>query len=164
MTKTEFLEALRRALNGNMAAASVEDNLKFYENYFYSEEAKGRSEAAVLSELGDPRILARTLIDAAERAGDAYAREANETQFRAASGAQNRDEYREEAYSQGNGRTVKRVHMPGWLIAILVIMLFVVVYPALSDSRSACSIYYQAVSKKIKNVCIKKLFFQILLL
>ena len=34
MTKTEFLEALRRALNGNMAAASVEDNLKFYENYF----------------------------------------------------------------------------------------------------------------------------------
>lgn len=87
MTKTEFLEALRRALNGNMAAASVEDNLKFYENYFYSEEAKGRSEAAVLSELGDPRILARTLIDAAERAGDAYAREANETQFRAASGA-----------------------------------------------------------------------------
>lgn len=29
MTKTEFLEALRRALNGNMAAASVEDNLKF---------------------------------------------------------------------------------------------------------------------------------------
>ena len=115
MTKTEFLEALRRALNGNMAAASVEDNLKFYENYFYSEEAKGRSEAALLSELGDPRILARTLIDAAERAGDAYAREANETQFRAASGAQNRDEYRE------------RVHMPGWLIAILVIMVFVVV-------------------------------------
>lgn len=127
MTKTEFLEALRRALNGNMAAASVEDNLKFYENYFYSEEAKGRSEAALLSELGDPRILARTLIDAAERAGDAYAREANETQFRAASGAQNRDEYREEAYSQGNGRTVQRVHMPGWLIAILVIMVFVVV-------------------------------------
>ena len=47
--------------------------------------------------------------------------------FRAASGAQNRDEYREEAYSQGNGRTVKRVRMPGWLIAILVIMVFVVV-------------------------------------
>ena len=45
----------------------------------------------------------------------------------AASGAQNRDEYREEAYSQGNGRTVKRVHMPGWLIAILVIIVFVVV-------------------------------------
>ena len=30
MTKSEFLDALRRALNGNMAAASVDDNIRFY--------------------------------------------------------------------------------------------------------------------------------------
>lgn len=71
MTKSEFLDALRRALNGNMAAASVDDNIRFYDSYFYTEETKGRSEAEILSELGDPRILARTLIDAADRAGDA---------------------------------------------------------------------------------------------
>ena len=62
MTKSEFLDALRRALNGNMAAASVDDNIRFYDSYFYTEETKGRSEAEILSELGDPRILARTLI------------------------------------------------------------------------------------------------------
>ncbi len=82
MTRAEFLESLRRALNGNMSAAAVEDNIQFYSSYFSSQTARGRSEADVLNELGDPRILARTLIDAAERAGDARAHEANETQYR----------------------------------------------------------------------------------
>lgn len=82
MTKAEFLERLRRALNGNMSAAAVEDNIQFYDSYFSGQIAQGRSEADVLNELGDPRILARTLIDAAERAGDARAHEANETQYR----------------------------------------------------------------------------------
>ena len=82
MTKAEFLERLRRALNGNMSAAAVEDNIQFYDSYFSGQMAQGRSEADVLNELGDPRILARSLIDAAERAGDARAHEANETQYR----------------------------------------------------------------------------------
>ena len=69
MTKQEFLDKLRRALNGNMAAGTVEDNIRFYENYFRAQMEQGRSEADILNELGDPRILARTLIDAAERAG-----------------------------------------------------------------------------------------------
>lgn len=127
MTKTEFLEALRRALNGNMAAASVEDNLKFYDTYFITETAKGRTESDILSGLGDPRILARTLIDAAERAGDEYAHEANETQFRAAGGPGSQNDYQEEKFTQRTGGTVNRVHMPGWLIAILVLMAVVVV-------------------------------------
>lgn len=84
MTKAEFLEKLRRALNGNMSAAAVEDNIQFYDSYFSSQTAQGRTEADVLNELGDPRILARTLIDAAERAGDVRAHEANETQYRTA--------------------------------------------------------------------------------
>ena len=79
MTKAEFLEKLRRALNGDMSAAAVEDNIQFYDSYFSSQTAQGRTEADVLNELGDPRILARTLIDAAERAGDVRAHEANET-------------------------------------------------------------------------------------
>lgn len=127
MTKSEFLEALRRALNGNMAAASVDDNIRFYNSYFNTEETKGRSEAEILSELGDPRILARTLIDAADRAGDAYAREANETQFHGASSTDSQDSYNDETFTRRGAGTVHKVHMPGWLIAILVLMAVVVV-------------------------------------
>ena len=84
MTKAEFLERLRRALNGNMSAAAVEDNIQFYDSYFSGQMAQGRSEADVLNELGDPRILARTLIDAAERAGESPADGADGREVRAA--------------------------------------------------------------------------------
>lgn len=39
MTKAEFLERLRRALNGNMSAAAVEDNIQFYDSYFSGQMA-----------------------------------------------------------------------------------------------------------------------------
>lgn len=128
MTKSEFLEALRRALHGNMAAASVDDNIRFYDSYFTAEENKGRSESEILSGLGDPRILARTLIDAADRAGDAYAHEANETQFRGAAGSQNSyNSYKEETSAKRDAGSVHKVRIPGWLTAILILMTVAVV-------------------------------------
>ncbi len=128
MTKQEFLETLRHALNGNMAAASVEDNIRFYDQYFYTETAKGRTEQDILQELGDPRILARTLIDAADRAGDAYAREANETQYRTAcedEGAGRREYSRKKA--KPHDEEMHNMQIPGWLIALVVILVLVVV-------------------------------------
>ena len=137
MTRAEFLESLRRALNGNMSAAAVEDNIQFYNGYFSSQTAQGRSEQDVLRELGDPRILARTLIDAAERAGDMRAREANETQYRTsgyraqgggASNAAGRDPSG-ASLTQDEGMREHRVfRIPGWLIALAVVLiLFAVV-------------------------------------
>ena len=128
MTKAEFLERLRRALNGNMSAAAVEDNIQFYDSYFSGQIAQGRSEADVLNELGDPRILARTLIDAAERAGDARAHEANETQYRtsgyytAGNGASGAQSWKDDGMKE---HSVFRI--PGWLIAVLVILILFVV-------------------------------------
>ena len=126
MRKQEFLEILRRALNGNMAAASVEDNIRYYDSYFTGEEAKGRSEEEILNELGDARILARSLIDAAERAGDVYAQEANETQYRAA-GSRGQDSYGNPGYEQDNG-PARPAHMriPGWLVLLFVLLIVVV--------------------------------------
>ena len=121
MTKQDFLETLRRALNGNMAAVTVDDHIRFYDSYFISETAKGRSEADILSSLGDPRILARTLIDAAERAGDSIAQEANETQYRNAGSYQDTD----ASYNDTGYGIEKKVRLPGWLIAILVIVVVV---------------------------------------
>ncbi|HJA92108.1 MAG TPA: DUF1700 domain-containing protein [Candidatus Eisenbergiella merdipullorum] len=154
MTKADFLESLRRALNGNMSAASVEDNIQYYNSYFSGQEAQGRSEADVLNELGNPRILARTLIDAAERAGDTRAHEANETQYRTAgsrmsgSGAsgyaqgsarQNRfsqehafrnasQNYGNESWTSDEGMREHSVfRVPGWLILVAVILILFVV-------------------------------------
>ena len=37
--------------------------LRYYDDYIRSERQKGRSEADIMEELGDPRLIARTILD-----------------------------------------------------------------------------------------------------
>ncbi len=64
MTKSEFLAQLKTALQGNVSSRTVQENMEFYDQYIIEETAKGKSEQEVLSALGDPWILARTITDA----------------------------------------------------------------------------------------------------
>lgn len=64
MTRGEFLESLRIALQGKMSQGSVNEHLRYYENYIMLESRKGPTEQEVLDSLGDPRLIARTLADA----------------------------------------------------------------------------------------------------
>jgi len=61
MDRVEFLAILRESLEGYIPNADVEENIAFYRNYF--EEAE-MSEKKVIEELGDPRLIARTIIQA----------------------------------------------------------------------------------------------------
>lgn len=72
MTRAEFLEELRIALQGNISQVQVNENLRYYENYIIEESRKGKSEEQVIEELGNPRLIARTIIDTNEQTGDAY--------------------------------------------------------------------------------------------
>lgn len=64
MTKIEFLDGLRVALSSDMSSQELQDNLNYYSQYIDDEMRKGRTEQAVLDELGDPWMIARTIIDA----------------------------------------------------------------------------------------------------
>lgn len=64
MNKEEFLAQLRTALNGNIDSALVQENMEYYNNYIMEEMQNGKSEQEVLQMLGEPWILARTIIDA----------------------------------------------------------------------------------------------------
>ena len=63
MDRNEFVSTLRAALTGEVSPAAVEDNVRYYQNYISQEIASGKSEKEVLEELGDPRLIARTIID-----------------------------------------------------------------------------------------------------
>ena len=63
MSRREFLETLRGQLTGQMAQGKAAAHVRYYEDYIQSQVRSGRSEADVLAELGDPRLIARTLID-----------------------------------------------------------------------------------------------------
>ncbi len=66
MTKNEFLEGLRKALGNDLDRATVQDNVNYYNGYISDEVSKGRTEEEVTAELGDPWVIAQTVIDAEE--------------------------------------------------------------------------------------------------
>lgn len=72
MTQNEFLEKLRNALENDLGGSTVQDNVDYYRSYITEEVRKGRPEAEVVDELGDPWVIARSLIDAAENVTETY--------------------------------------------------------------------------------------------
>ena len=63
MSRREFLEILRSQLSGQMSQGKAAAHVRYYEDYIQSQVHYGRSEEEVLAELGDPRLIARTLLD-----------------------------------------------------------------------------------------------------
>lgn len=61
VNRAEFLPILRESLEGNMPKEDVEANLRYYRDYFAQSE---HSDKEVCEELGDPRLIAKSLIDA----------------------------------------------------------------------------------------------------
>lgn len=73
VTKEQFLHDLTVQLKLMVSDQVIFDQLAYYDNYINGEVQKGRSETEVVSELGSPRLLAKTIIDTAEAAGDPVA-------------------------------------------------------------------------------------------
>ena len=65
MTKQEFLEGLRERLLEEGADVLVPENLNYYDSYIEEEKQKGRTEEDVLEELGNPALIARSILEAA---------------------------------------------------------------------------------------------------
>ena len=61
MRKTEFLQELREALDGEVSASVIQSNISYYDQYIRQEAAKGRREEEVIEEIGSPRLIAKTI-------------------------------------------------------------------------------------------------------
>lgn len=83
MTRQEFLEGLRTSLQGEVPAAVLQENLHYYDDYITAEMKNGRAEHEVIDEIGDPRLIARTIIDTSSGGGTVYETyEDNEANYR----------------------------------------------------------------------------------
>ena len=106
MDRNDFLNGLEEALTGEISVRQLRSNLQYYRDYISEEISRGRDEQDVMEELGDPRLIARTIVDAQvaseEKAG--YFREESDPSakynYREAAEEPERQvevEYREEA-------------------------------------------------------------------
>lgn len=67
MGKAEFLKILEDQLSGQMDRGEILSNLNYYGDYIDSQIREGKTEEEVMEELGDPRLIARTLLDVEEQ-------------------------------------------------------------------------------------------------
>ncbi len=65
MTQQEFLTELRRSLSGRLPAGEVDEHVNYYADYIDMQRKKGTSEEQVIAELGDPRLIAKSILSAA---------------------------------------------------------------------------------------------------
>ena len=117
MNKQEFIEGLRRSLSSINDYTFVNDTISYYENYIESQIRMGKSEAEVMKELGDPRLIAKS-IKATHVSDD---EEIQQT-------------YSQDEYEQKNpfphsvfSFNGKNINMPVWLMKVIVILVLIVV-------------------------------------
>ena len=59
------MPGLKSELEGRVPYSVIQENLRYYDSYIMEEAAKGQTEDEVIESLGGPRIIARTIVDAA---------------------------------------------------------------------------------------------------
>jgi len=64
MTKDGFIRELEECLQGEVSPGQLSDTLDFYRSYIEEEMAGGKTEDQVMTSLGSPRLIARSVIDA----------------------------------------------------------------------------------------------------
>ena len=119
MTRQDFLNELRLALQGEVTTAVLNDNLSYYENFILEESRKGKTEEEVLEELGSPRLIAKTIIDTSQNVSQ----------------GENYEDFREnDAADDGvniniNGKSYhqnrRKIRVTAWILIAAVIVIIV---------------------------------------
>lgn len=69
MSKNEFLSILRQTLTGEVNSEVIEQNMKYYDQYISGASSE---QEKILEELGDPRLIAKTIIETEKAAREKY--------------------------------------------------------------------------------------------
>ena len=112
MTKQDFLDRLRMALSGRVSPSLVEENVVYYEDYINTQIRLGKSEAMVMDSLGDPRLIAKTIITTNDTATDQTSYEYQEISAET------------DLHAKAK-RWLSKIHVPGWVWGIMIGALFI---------------------------------------
>ena len=119
MNKQEFMEQLRRSLASINDYAFVNDTIAYYENYIESQIRMGKMETEVMQELGDPRLIAKSI----------HATRSDSTD---GDGTGEYGTYQEHTTGKKVAQTLlnlngRQINLPSWLIKVLTILIVFVV-------------------------------------
>lgn len=72
MTKHEFIDKLKNALESDLNSSAVQEHVNYYNDYISNEIRNGRSESDVIAELGDPWAIAKNILTSADIHSDKH--------------------------------------------------------------------------------------------
>lgn len=152
MTKQEFVNNIQLALNGKVSPSQVIENVRFYENYINTEIQKGKTEAEVMESLGDPRLIAKTIIQTSGYSGGS----AEEGTYRNVDyDDRSRNGRRQTSYYETFEETKGKSRMPGWFWIIITILSIILI---ISIIFSVVSFLFPIIIPIILVVFLIKLF------
>ena len=143
MTRAEFLQGLKTELEGRVPYSVIQENIRNYDSYILDEVNKGADEAEVIESLGGPKIIARTIVDAAldtEDRPDGYETYGSGKAQEEDAGPGNR-EYsgpygtvdREDSYGDNYRRNVHYVDFSKWYVRLAAgLIVFFVIFLLMS--------------------------------
>lgn len=118
MNKMEFVEQMRRSLSSIDDYSYVNDTVAYYENYIESQMRMGKSEQQVMQELGDPRLIAKSIVASHVPEGESDDNSVYQNQARYSK------EQRTPTVLNLNG---KIVNVPSWILKIVSVLVAVVI-------------------------------------
>lgn len=118
MNRQEFIRELRKSMTGQFETAQIQETVDYYEDYIDLQIKKGKSEEEVLRELGDPRLLTKSMRAAGKgKTGGVYS-STHKNEY----GADSVQPNHEYAF---HGKTI-RVPCLIWAIVLILISLLAV--------------------------------------
>lgn len=106
MNREEYISTMEKSLVGRIDPDALRETMAYYNDYFAMEQSKGLSEEQIISNLGDPRLLAKSII-AAE--------------------SEKREDREHEVRSTGDGEYgsyVRRGHIPFGILMLIIVLVF----------------------------------------
>lgn len=144
MNRVEFLEGLNEALKGEVNSREYQDAIKYYSDYIEAKMREGMSEEEVISSLGNPRLIAKSILQAQEnkakdsgRKEETYENKTTRTEFDLGKGfraTQNEDgkmefQYKKFIFNSWYGKLIFAL-IAIFVVVVLICITFGVAYLA----------------------------------
>lgn len=120
LDKREYISCIEKALVGKISPQELQDIVQYYRDYIDMEIRKGKTQKEVLDDLGDPRLLAKTIVAAHGRGEQSY--------------EQDTMDYSKKREKKGTG---KSWHIPMGAVVVTGVLILLLVVSLLLSLASA---------------------------
>lgn len=118
MSKADFIDGLGKSLSGKVDEREYRSQIEYYSSYISKEVAMGRSEEEVVGELGDPRLIAKTIVQTYSMKDNPINRQYRESNYKEA--------YSDEKDYRDNNTSNKGIDGFGHILRTIIFALVII--------------------------------------